>query len=59
MAAYTSFAVGVLIAGLIAINYDILISEIQDYRFCGLWTDPNFWGMFCLIGIFISLLSGF
>ena len=57
--AYLSFTVGVLLAGLIALNYGISVSIIHEYRFCGLWTDANFWGMFCMIGIITCLLNGF
>ena len=57
--AYLAFSVGVILAGLIALSYGIHVAEMQDYRFCGLWTDPNFWGMFCLIGIVTCLLNGF
>lgn len=54
------FALGVCLAGVIADNYDIRISDLEsEYRFCGLWTDPNFWGMFCLMGITIALTEGF
>lgn len=59
MHAYFAFSVGVLAAGLIAQNFGIHVAEMQDYRFCGLWTDPNFWGMFCLIGIVTCLMIGF
>lgn len=59
MHAYFAFSVGVLAAGLIAQNFGVHVAEMQDYRFCGLWTDPNFWGMFCLIGIVTCLLLGF
>ena len=57
--AYFSFSVGVLVAGIVSQVYGIHVAEMQDYRFCGLWTDPNFWGMFCLIGIVTCLLLGF
>lgn len=57
--AYFSFSIGVLVAGLISQYFGIHVAEMQEYRFCGLWTDPNFWGMFCLIGIITCLLIGF
>lgn len=57
--AYLCFSVGVVLAGVVALIYGIHVAEMQDYRFCGLWTDPNFWGMFCLIGIVTCLLNGF
>ena len=57
--AYLCFSIGVVLAGYIALIYGIHVAEMQDYRFCGLWTDPNFWGMFCLIGIITCLLNGF
>lgn len=57
--AYLSFTVGVLLAGIIALYFGISVSDFQDYRFCGLWTDANFWGMFCMIGIITCLLNGF
>jgi len=57
--AYLSFSIGVLLAGFIAIPYNIYVTDMHEDRFCGLWTDPNFWGMFCLIGIVTSLLYGF
>lgn len=57
--AYLSFSLGVVIAGFVSMSYGVHAAEIQDYRFCGLWTDPNFWGMFCLIGIVSCLMAGF
>lgn len=57
--AYVSFSFGVLVAGLIALNLGMYVVDMQEYRFCGLWTDPNFWGMFCLIGIVACLVNGF
>lgn len=57
--AYLCFSVGVVLAGVVALIYGIHVAEMQEYRFCGLWTDPNFWGMFCLIGIVTCLLNGF
>lgn len=59
MQAFFSFSIGVLAAGTISQLYDIHVSGTQDWRFCGLWTDPNFWGMFCLIGIVTCLLICF
>lgn len=53
------FSIGVFVAGTISLNYDINIYELSGYRFAGLWTDPNFWGMFCLIGIVSLLIIGF
>lgn len=57
--AYLSFSLGVVIAGFVSMSYGVHAAEIQDYRFCGLWTDPNFWSMFCLIGIISCLMVGF
>ena len=56
---FFAFALGVLIAGIISQSYGITVTEFQEYRFSGLWTDPNFWGMFCLIGITTCLILGF
>ena len=57
--AYIFFSLGTLIAGFIGLNYGINAFANQDYRFAGLWTDPNFWGMFCLIGIVSCMMAGF
>lgn len=57
--AYLCFTIGVVLACLISFYYEISVVEHPDYRFCGLWTDPNFWSMFCLIGITTCLLNGF
>lgn len=53
---FLSFAIGVLLAGLVSLTYNISVAEHPDIRFCGLWSDPNFWGMFCMIGILACLI---
>lgn len=55
---YISFSIGVVIAGEISIIYNIYVTDYFDYRFTGLWTDSNFWGMFCLIGIVPCIITG-
>lgn len=51
---FVAFSLGVLISCLVALygNFQIKNSEYIEYdffRFCGLWTDPNFLGAFCNI----------
>ncbi len=51
------FSLGVLTAGIINMLTGIHVFVVQEHRFCGLWTDPNFWGIFCIIGIAASLIA--
>ena len=54
---FLCFSLGVLTAGIINMLTGIHAAVFQEYRFCGLWTDPNFWGIFCIIGIAASLIA--
>lgn len=51
---FVAFSLGVLISCFVALygNFQIKNSEFIEYdffRFCGMWTDPNFLGAFCNI----------
>ena len=55
---YLSFALGVLISCFISLYTNNNADVDPDYigRFVGLWTDPNFLGMFCMLSI-VALFS--
>lgn len=53
---FVAFSLGVLISCFVALygSFEIRNSEYLEYdffRFCGLWTDPNFLGAFCTIAL--------
>lgn len=53
---FVAFSLGVLVSCFVALygSFQIKNSEYLEYdffRFCGLWTDPNFLGAFCNIAL--------